>query len=294
VNLMETQRVAISVQRGTRKEQFELQAGTLRIGSASHCDVRLLPDEAAPEQLLLAKDARGLLLRALCHEPLVRLDGATLTQAVIQSGATLEVGALRLGVQLLQTREHTVPHAALLKHARLVAMLIGIALLGYTLLSEPEVQSAFARPVPAPKLFAGGPSECGEAERDAARVLAREQLSAAASKRERAPFSARDGVQAVPLYASAAACFRAAEEHELARDSEAEGHLVAAELQQELHAHQARLEWFLARASYAAAAQEVMALRELVAGRSDAHAAWLAAVTRELPHALVAQEQAKP
>lgn len=290
---METRRIAISVQRGTKKEHFELQAGSLRIGSASHCDVRLLPDEAAPEQLLLSKDPRGLLLRALCHEPVVRLHGAALTQAVIQSDATLELGALRLGVQLLQTREQAPPYAAWLKHARLGAMLIGIALLGYTLLNEPEVQSAFTRPVPAPKLFATSLSPCREAEPDAARVLAREQLSAAASKRERAPFSARDGVQAVPLYESAAACFQAAGEHELARDTHAEGQLLAAELQQELHAHQARLEWFLSRSSYAAAGQELAALRELVAGRSDAHAAWLLAVARELSGAL-AREQAKP
>jgi len=70
--------------------------------------------------------------------------------------------------------------------------------------------------------------------------------------------------------------------------------LIAAELQQSLQAHQARLEYFLARTRYAAAGEELLALRDLVAGRNDAYTQWLWAVARELPSAQAEQGEVQP
>ncbi|HKU39595.1 MAG TPA: hypothetical protein VJR89_15655, partial [Polyangiales bacterium] len=106
------------------------------------------------------------------------------------------------------------------------------------------------------------------------------------AKRERSPFRAFDGVQAVPLYASAAACFQSAGDASAAREAAGAAQQLALELQQTLQAHAAQLEYFLARARYAAAAAELAPLRELCTGRNDAYAQWLSAVARELPSAL--------
>jgi hypothetical protein len=292
--MQDTQRVAITVQRGSRCDQFELQAGLLRIGSASHCDVRLAPDEAAPEQVLLAPDARGLSICALSAEPPMRLDGAPLTRAVITSGATLELGPVLLTLQVVQAPKRADKQKTLVKNARLSAMLLACAILGYSLLHETPVQSAFTRSIAPPELFAGVQTGCREHEPAAARVLAREQLAAADGKRERSPFSVRDGVLAVPLYATAASCFQLAREPDAAREAAASARLLAAELQQSLQAHQARLEYFLARTRFAAAEAELVALRELVAGRNDAYSQWLTAVARELPSASSNQGKVQP
>jgi hypothetical protein len=274
--------VAISVRRGRRLEQFELQAGTLRVGSAAHCDVRLAPDEAAAEQLLLTPHPRGLSVRALVTEPATHLDGARLSEALVDTTATLTIGAVSLTLQLLAPRERADEHSATLKTARRVALLIGLAALYYAVLHEPPAQSAFRVAVATPELFTLGQRECRYRERQAASVFAREQRAAADSKRERSPFNKRDGVLAVPLYDSAAACFRAAGELDSASEASSAAQRLAAQLQEELHAHHVLLEWFLGRARYAAAAQEVLLLRELVVGREDRYARWLSAVAREL------------
>jgi len=280
--MTENQRVAIAVQRGRRRDQFELQAGTLRLGSASHCDVRLAPDEAAAEQLILTAHPRGLALRALVSEPVIRLDGEPLSDAVVESSATIEIGSVVLELQLLEKRASRDDGAALLKTVRRVAMLLGLSVTAYVVLHEPPAPSALRRSVPLPALFGVGPGNCRYRDRETALAFAQQQLSAAEGKRERSPFSTRDGVLAVPLYAAAAACFRSAGDLENASDAAQAGQRLATHLQEELHAHQARLEWFLERTRYEAAAQEVLVLRELVAGRNDVYAQWLAALAREL------------
>ncbi|HKU39843.1 MAG TPA: FHA domain-containing protein, partial [Polyangiales bacterium] len=165
---METRRVSISVQRGDRCDQFELQAGELRVGSASHCDVRLGPDEAAPEQLSISAEPRGLYISALTATPLVLFRGAPLTHVSIDSSAVLELGSLRLGVQLVAGQARPDRQRELLKNARLLAMLLGTLLLGYSILNEPEAPSALARPIAPPALFAQLAPTCRESERAAA------------------------------------------------------------------------------------------------------------------------------
>jgi hypothetical protein len=285
----EQRHVAICVQRGRRLEHFELEAGNLRVGSAAHCDVRLGPDEAAGEQLLLAPHARGIQVRALVSEPATYLDGQLLSEAVVDSAATLEIGSVTLTLQLLAKRQPRDEHAALLKTARQVGLLLAVGVAYYAVLHEPPVQSAFHSSVKPPELFALGQGQCRYRDPEAARVFAQEQRATADGKRERSPFSKRDGVLAVPLYDSAAACFRAAGDRQSAHDVAKAAQRLAAELQEELHAHQVLLEWFLGRARYLAAAQEVLLLRELVAGREDRYTHWLSAVARELRSSVVAK-----
>ncbi|MET0385158.1 MAG: FHA domain-containing protein [Polyangiales bacterium] len=280
------QRVAVIVHRKKRSEHFELRAGVLRIGSAAHCDVRLLPDEAGPEQLLIEATERGVVLCNLSRDQPVLLDGRPLVAAaLLEATVRVELGPLTLSIQPLGPE---VPGAdagqSLFKRVRQAALVIGVAVAYYAVLHEEPKSTAFDYSVPTPQLFE---AQAGTAcryrdEPGRARAFAEEQLAAAEGKRERSPYDIREGVQAVPLYDAATACLSAIGDQAAAHESHAARQQLARRLQEDLRAHQVRLEWALERRRFAAAVPEVRAMRELLDGRRDPHAQWIAAVSREL------------
>jgi Inner membrane component of T3SS, cytoplasmic domain len=278
-----TRRVAVAVQRRGRVEQFELQFEALRVGSASHCDIRLGPDEAAPEQLLLEPRDNGMWLRSLSHEPRVLLNGKVLVSALVEARARIELGGVALTLELVNAAPKQVSASSTRKTVRQLVMLLGLAALYYYVLYEAPPESALARQLPPPALFAAAePLRCPHEDPLSARAFAREQLAIADSQRERSPFSMRDGVQAVPNYQLAAACFAFAGDEADARTVDRTGQQLAEKLQEELHAHQVRLDWFLDRHRFGPAFDEVRTLRELLADRDDAYTRWLGAVAHEL------------
>ena len=280
-------RILIRVERRRGTEQLELRAGKLHIGSAAHCDVRLAPDEAAPEQLLLSGRPDGVMARNLNLSHAVLLDQAPLTQALITGAAQLDIGGVQLSLQLLPAEPVVDKARSALKSVRQLAMLVAVSVGYYVVLTQAPASTAFDRSVPAPELFAaerGG--DCRYRTPATARAYAREQLVAAEVKQERFPYSTRDGMLAVPLYDSAYACFiTGADDAEAQRVRAAREQLVRT-LQDDLRTHQLRLEWSLGRQRYPAAAQELTIIRELVQGRTDAHAQWIADVSAELRAAL--------
>lgn len=282
--MQETHRIAIAVQRRGRVEQFELPLAPLRVGSASYCDVRLAPDEAAPEQLAFEPRGRALWVRALASEPHAKVNGQPLSEGLIESRAVIELGSVLFTVGLIEVANVSANgESAKLKKLRQYAMLLAVAAMYYFVLHESPPESALARPVPPASLFPEvRPDTCRHGEREAARSFAEEQRASADSKRERSPFSVRDGVLAVPMYEMAAACFRRAGDAEQAADASRAAQQLARKLEEELQGRQVRLEWFLNRGRYRAAAEEVVLLREMLLDRSDPYTHWLSAVAREL------------
>jgi hypothetical protein len=282
--MSEPRRIAISLTRRHKLQHYELLAGDIRIGSAAHCDVRLAPDEAAPEQLSIQAAPEGVRLRNLAAQHPVQLDGAPLTDAVVTGAATLELSGVTLSLQLLAAQKPgNKAGPSLAKRVRQLGLIACVGLGYYFVLHEEPVASAFERATTPPELFPElRQIGCRQREKQSADAFAEQQLRAAEGKRERSPYSVQDGMQAVPLYAEAAACFRIAGRREDAHDSGEAAARLASQLQDDLHAHQVRLEWALDRKRWDAAARELLVMRELVAGRNDAHAQWLAAVSREL------------
>ncbi len=276
-------RVAIAVQRRGKVEQFELAYERLRIGSASHCDVRLGPDEAAPEAVLLEPRDGALWLHALASDPPLRLHGVLMqAPSVVRERARLELGTMALTIELTEVQPGR-PASSSRKTTRQVLMLLGVAAAYAYTLAGPRPDSVLAHPLmPAPLFGEDAETSCRQEGAEAARVFAREQLAIADSQRERWPFNLRDGVQAVPSYQQAAACFAAAGDERTARQVRETARALTAKLEEELSAHRVRLEWFLDRHRFGPAAQEVRALRELLADREDPYANWLAAVAHEL------------
>jgi len=277
------QRIAISVERAKRSEHFELHAGVLRIGSAAYCDVRLAPDEAAPEQVLLQGHDRGLLVRRLSGEYPMLLDGRELTEALVTSDARLEIAGVKLAIKLLAPLEQGKSSRSVLKRVRQLALLSILGVAAYAALQvEPELRP-FDHSLPTPVLFGGEElAKCRYEDKGLARAYAWEQLAAAESKRERYPYASREGVAAVNLYSSAVGCFTAAGERAAADDTRHARAQLVQTLQEDLRAHQVRLEWALERHRYSAAVREVQELEALLIGRTDHHAQWIAAVARDL------------
>lgn len=281
--MTELQRIAITVQRRKRTEHFELCAGALRIGSAAYCDIRLAPDEAAPEHIAIEGDERGIVVRNLCPDFPVQLDGMTLTALVLTGTGSLQVGQAQLTLRLLPAAAKVDQRASMLKKVRQIAQLIAVAIGYYVVLHEEPRLSAFNQTVSPPALFEALETRtCRQQTRTSAEAYAVQQLAAADAKRERSPYSERDGVQSVQLFAEAAACFRAAGAMQDADTSLAHARKLAREIQDSLHGHQVRLEWALEQRRFPQAVQELQVLRNLVADRNDTHAVWLAAVAREL------------
>lgn len=277
------QRIAVSVERPKRSEQFELHAGVLRIGSAAYCDIRLAPDEAAPEQVMLQGHDRGLLVRRLNGEFPMLLDGRELTEAVVTADARLEISGVKLAIRLLAPKQQGQNTRSVLKRVRQFALLVALAVMAYAVLrGEPE-ERAFDHSLPTPVLFAGQElPKCRYEDNGLARAFAWEQLAAAESKRERYPYNTGEGVAAVHLYDSAESCFRAARDRAAADEARRVRTQIVQTLQEDLRAHQVRLEWALERHRYPAAIGEVQEIEALLIGRTDLHAQWIAAVARDL------------
>ena len=279
--------VTIAVQRRGRIERFELPLGPLRVGSASYCDVRLGPDEAAPEHLAFEPQGNGLCARALSSEPAAELDGAPLDAALIDPRGTIKLGDLLLSFEVSQPLAVDTAHSRRIRKLKQVGMLLMLALMAYYALYRGRGPSALQRSVtPTPLFDARGEASCRHRDREAARAFAEEQRLIADSKRERSAFHMHDGVLAVPLYEQAAACFALAGEADAASEAREAAARLIDQLETELHAHEVRLEFFLARGRYPAAEREVVVLRELLAGRDDRYGQWLSAVARELRAAL--------
>jgi hypothetical protein len=277
------QRVQISVQRDKRTEVFELQAGVLRVGSAAHCDIRLAPSEADPEQLSLAADGGGLWVDNLGPSRAVRIGDQPLTRALVQDSTRITLGSVVLGVQLLAAAPSARVKTSALKRLRQLAMIVAASAAYYAAMHNEPTDTAFDHTTPIPLLFAA-PSltKCPHNDAATAHAYADQQLMAAQAKRERSPYNARDGVLAVPLYDAASACFDVAGQRDAAAQASDERAQLAQHLQENLRSHQVQLEWSLERHRYQAAAQEVRRMQELLAGRSDSHAHWIAAVALEL------------
>lgn len=270
----------------------ELPWGPVLIGSGSHCDVRLLPDEAAERQLSVEPSGAGLRVKCFVREPRCTYQGLPFEEIVLSTPAQLELAGLTLIVELVcDATPSKSDRGNKLKTVRQCAMLVALAIGYYWVLREPEPESSARSSVPKPSMFEPAPVRaCPQTDVAAARALAEEQFVLAESKRERSPFRVHDGVLAVPLYETAAACFAQAQAVEWAEEARECARQLRRELGDKLHTHQVRLDWFLGRHKYEAARAEVVVLRELLRGRSDPYSQWLASIERELSTTIAAQK----
>ena len=276
----------IELHRAGTSQVLEVQADRALVGSGAHCDLRLLPDEAAVEQLTIETrdDEVHATVRAL--KPPVRLNGAPFLEGRLTQDSLLELSGVALRVTLTELKEARAqaPRSSSQTHPAVqgVGLVAVAAGLFFVLHKSPPPESVLAQSVNPPALFAAAPGPCRERAPEAALSLASEELVDADSKAERAPFYPGDGLMAVHHYERAAACLKQAGQADRAREATRAAEQLKRELADQLHVHHLRLERLLVQAKYEEGARELAIVSSYVEDRTHPYAHWLSAVKREL------------
>jgi hypothetical protein len=268
---------------GNRRE-LGVDSDIARVGSGAHCEIRLPPEQAAPEQLRVEARSGGVFAEVRSLTPPTLLNGLPFTQGRLLPESRLQIGDFQISVVTASSgSERRAKPERQASRSKFVYALgaIGFPLGIWVLLTtEPQTEAAVA-PVAPPALFVDEPSTCSESTPSTASSLAVADLERADSSRERAPFDAERGVNAVALYQRAAACFRTAEQPADAKRAGLASDALKRKLNQEFRLHQVRLEWAQATHHYAEARTEVRLLLSFVGHRGAEYVAFLSALDRQ-------------
>lgn len=277
--------LVLELHKNGKQELHEVQADRALVGSGAHCDVRLPPDQAAVEQLLIEARDEEIFVKVCAFEPPCRLNGAPFLEARLSPDSVIELGKLALRVRLGELKQANKPAKKVVSqsHPAVQALgLIGVAAgLYFVLDTPPEEESALTRAATPPALFGEAGPDCPHGDPAAARSQAMQDHMDAENKRERSPFYARDGLLAVPLYERAAACYERAGLSELARETRSAAGNLKRRMADELHVRHVRIERFIAQEKFEPLRRELRLASEFVQDRSHPYAHWLAAVARE-------------
>lgn len=265
--------------------ELGVDSDVARVGSSAHCEIRLPAEQAAAEQLRVEARAGGVFAAVRSLTPATLLNGVPFTQGRLLPESVLQIGGFQLSVTAasLGLRAHAKP-AREVSRSRLVYALAAVGFpLGVWVLvmTEPRAEATVAAVAP-PALFLDQPSPCRENAPGPALSLAEAELLRAETARERAPFDAEQGVNAVALYERAAACFRVAEQVEEATHATAAAQELKRKMNQEFHLHQVRLAWARETEHFLEARREVGLLLSFVGNRGGEYAKFLSALDRQL------------
>jgi hypothetical protein len=268
-----------------QRESASVEGERALVGSASHCDVRLPMETAAYEHLLIEVVGGTLRVEAKADHPPTTLNGMPLSAGVLGDGATLGIGRTRLLVSFVPEQEQGLKLVAKRKSnsAQLgLVALLAVAGVGVALLLMNDESPISPAPAEAPELFAAAAVECPRDKNADALAFAEEQNDMAVATHERVPFAAHEGVVAVGLYQTAAACFRAAGAGEREKEAEQAAASLKSELADDFRARRLRLSHVLAVEDYELARLDVSVLSAMTAGRSGRYVEWLKTVDKQL------------
>jgi hypothetical protein len=268
-----------------RSEQLFVDADRVLIGSGSHCEVRLPAENAALEHVRLSLIAGGVHAQARSLSPHPTIDGTGFVRSPVQPDSVLGVGGVKLWAAAVELEDQ---RAVIRKRTQktsplaYVALAVGVAITGYLISIAPEAEPSPMAPGDPPALWDEPTGACPQASHDAALAVALDKFDVAGGKRERRPFRVEDGVAAVPLFETAAACFRVAGEKAASSEADDDARDLRAKVNEDYRAHQVRLEHALMVEDWPVAQQEVGVLRELTRGRRGQYVAWLSNLDRRL------------
>jgi hypothetical protein len=265
-------------------ETVDVRSDRVLLGSGSHCELRVGPEEGAPEHVVFQARAGAVFAQARALDPAPTLNGVPFTEGRILPDSWLQIGGLAVAVRLAQGLAHE-SQAKVDRGRSPVPSLIGLALiavLGTYVLWPSAPDSGLTATGAPPALWDGPRATCSQTEPSAALARAQEDAQVADSKRERAPFYPRDGVAAVRLYESAAACFGAGGAQPDAASAASAAERLRRHLADDFHVHTVRLERFLALKEYDSAQHEVRTLLQFLQGKSGEYVTWLGAVDRKI------------
>lgn len=264
-------------------EQLTIDADRVLVGSGAHCEIRLPLDQARVEHILIEAHPQGLFVRALSFEPPPTINNVPFTQAPLPPGAVLGVTGTQIYVEATEGTGQGANQKEKKGSSKigLLAMLI-MAPAAYMLLFDDPVQNqAAATTLQPPDLWNAPITTCPHTQAQAL-AYAREKMAVADAKRERRPFHVQDGVQAVPLYETASACFRAGADPGSAKLADDAAQFLRREMNDDFRTRRVRLEHALNTEDYVTAQKEVRILLQFVEGKQHPWVTWLQNLDRQL------------
>ena len=264
-------------------EQLNVEAERVLIGSGAHCEIRLPVDQARVEHVLIELGPAGIFARALSFEPPPMINNIPFTQAPLPPGVVLGVGGCQIYVELVEN----VAGAAVQQQKKtspmtLITLLIMLPAAAYMFLVDDDSGATAPKaPREVPELWDAPITTCSYTGEQAL-AFARERVAVADAKRERRPFHVQDGVQAVPIYESAAACFRTGGDPGSGQLADDSAKFLRREITDDFRTRRVRLEHALNVEDHVSAQKEVRVLLQFTDGKSGKYVEWLSNLDRRL------------
>jgi hypothetical protein len=282
---MSTLRFQIQHSNG-RQEQVTVEAERALIGSGAHCEIRLPIDQAAVEHILIQVGAGGVFAQALNFEPAPMIGNVPFTQAPLPPDAVLGVNQTQMLVSIVGDavgaggQKKTGKTNPML----VVAAMVGASLAAYMFLDTDE-NTTRVEPQEYPKLWESSTTTCEKSANEAL-AFANDRKVIADGKRERRMFHVKDGVDAVPLYETAAACYEKAGDKPDADASRDIANQLRKELDDDYRTHRMRLQHAMGVKDMETARREVRTLIEMTEGKEGPYVSYLHVIERDLKQKL--------
>lgn len=275
----------ISTSEGTASDRVVVDSEQVLVGSGPHCEIRLPPEHAAAEHVLVTFIGGAIYAQARAFQPPPLLNGSPFTETALSPGSRLKIGPVEITVSLVEIadvanlvktkKERTSPLTYLL-----AAVTVPVSL--YILFDEPNEREGAGKPEEVPALWAQAKATCTHKDPKQALTVARDKMVIALGRRERSPFDVRDGVLAVPLLEMAADCYRLAGENARSAEMEHAGERLKQQMEESYWAHQMRLEHALDVQNLRIGQHETEFLLRMLEGQTGPYMVWLSNLDRRL------------
>jgi hypothetical protein len=268
-------------------EELAVEGEQALVGTGAHCEIRLPMQAGQPEHVLIRSAPGNLWARALSFQPPPLLNGSPFGDAPVMNDSILSIGPVRIRIALTEDDAGAVRVQKKKRKSNPVVIWGGLAVafmmfaqaITNVLTPQGQIQAAPSSP---PKLWEDPIKTCPRNDPRQAFALATERTALAESRRERRPFSARDGVAAVPLFEEAAACFRVAGNQEAAQRSIVAASRLRDEIDLDYRTHQVRLEHAINVNDGFSALREMEVLLALTETKTGPYVTWLSIQQRAL------------
>lgn len=269
-----------------RLEEIRLDGDRALIGSGAHCEIRLPVDQAAIEHVVIQANPAGVFAEARSFQPAPTINGGQFTRSQLVPGSVLGIGYTQIVVSVVELmgqqaqaaqKENKVSPMTLIMAA--VIMPVGVYIIFFT---DPPDTGSGAPPREVPELWAEPIVACPQTGRDQALAIAEDRFAVAVSKQERRPFHVQSGVSAVPMFETAAACFKTAGQPEAAKEASDRGGRLRRDIAEDFRTHRVRLEYAISRKNWEIAQKEVRVLLNFLDGQQHDYVTWLSSMERKL------------
>lgn len=269
-----------------RTEDFTIDADRVLIGSGAHCEIRLPVDQAAMEHVSISLGPTAVVAEARSFEPYPpTINGSPFQRAQLLPDAILGVGQVQMTVGVMEVagkqgltprkQEKTSPMTYIL-----AAIAVPLSL--YVIFSDSGGGGTEPAPTEVPELWGAPITTCPQSGRQQALATGHDKLVLATARRERRPFHVQDGVKAVPLFETAAACFKVAEENKLAKEADTAAKELREAVADDYRTHRVRMEHALSVSDWPTVQQEVRVLLAFTEGQQGPYVTWLSNLDRKL------------